>query len=138
MIIDRQTRARELREVIEAAAQTADEKTISEAPELCRTLKQDGSLVRSGTRINWNGTIKKAAVDLWDTEVNDPDHAPSLWADIAYRDGYRIIPETITVTTAFSKGEKGWWTDGKLYESKVDSNVYTPAQYADNWKKVTT
>lgn len=134
------TRARaiQLRAVIEQAAQTLDEKTISEAPELCRTLKQDGSLVRAGTRINWSGTIKKAAVDLWDTEANDPDHAPSLWADIAYRDGYRIIPETITVTTAFSKGEKGWWTDGKLYESKVDSNVYTPAQYADNWKKVTT
>ena len=134
------TRARaiQLRAVIEQAAQTIDEKTISEAPELCRTLKQDGSLVRAGTRINWNGTIKKAAVDIWDAEANDPDHAPSLWADIAYRDGYRIIPETITVTTAFSKGEKGWWTDGKLYESKVDSNVYTPAQYADNWKEIST
>ena len=134
------TRARaiQLRAVIEQAAQTLDEKTISEAPELCRTLKQDGSLVRAGTRINWNGTIKKAAVDLWGTEANDPDHAPSLWADIDYRDGYRIIPETITVTTAFSKGEKGWWTDGKLYESKVDSNVYTPAQYADNWKEIST
>lgn len=134
------TRARaiQLRAVIEQAAQTLDEKTISEAPEFCRSLKQDGSLVRAGTRINWNGTIKKAAVDLWDTEVNDPDHAPSLWADVAYRDGYRIIPETITVTTAFSKGEKGWWTDGKLYESKVDSNVYTPAQYAGNWKEIST
>ena len=134
------TRARaiQLRAVIEQAAQTLDEKTISEAPELCRNLKQDGSLVRAGTRINWNGTIKKSAVDIWDTEANDPDHAPSLWADIDYRDGYRIIPETITVTTAFSKGEKGWWTDGKLYESKVDSNVYTPAQYADNWKEIST
>ena len=134
------TRARaiQLRAIIEQAAQTLDEKTISEAPELCRTLKQDGSLVRAGTRINWNGTIKKAAVDLWDTKANDPDHAPSLWADIDYRDGYRTIPETITVTTAFSKGEKGWWTDGKLYESKVDSNVYTPAQYADNWKEIST
>ena len=121
------TRARaiQLRAVIEQAAQTLDEETISEAPELCRTLKQDGSLVRAGTRINWNGTIKKAAVDIWDTEVNDPDHAPSLWTDIAF-------------TTAFSKGEKGWWTDGKLYESKVDSNVYTPAQYADNWKEIST
>ena len=134
------TRARaiQLRAVIEQAAQTLDEKTISEAPELCRTLKQDGSLVRAGTRINWNGTIKKAAVDLWGTKANDPDHAPSLWSDIDYRDGCRIIPETITVTTAFSKGEKGWWTDGKLYESKVDSNVYTPAQYADNWKEIST
>lgn len=136
MIIDRQTRARELREVIEAAAQTADEKTISEAPELCRTLKQDGKLVSAGTRINWNGTIKKAGSDLWDTEANDPDHAPSLWADIAYRDGYRIIPETITVTTAFSKGEKGWWTDGKIYRAKANGTVWTPAQYPDAWEEM--
>ena len=130
--------AMKLREIVEPASMLLDDKTASEAPELCRRLKQDGKLISAGTRINWNGTIKKAAVDLWDTEANDPDHAPTLWADIAYRDGYRIIPETITVTTAFSKGEKGWWTDGKLYESKVDSNVYTPAQYADNWKEVTT
>ena len=130
--------AMKLREIVEQASMLLDDKTASEAPELCRRLKQDGKLISAGTRINWNGTIKKAAVDLWDTEANDPDHAPTLWADIAYRDGYRIIPETITVTTAFSKGEKGWWTDGKLYESKVDSNVYTPAQYADNWKEVTT
>ena len=130
--------AMKLREIVEQASMFLDDKTASEAPELCRRLKQDGKLISAGTRINWNGTIKKAGSDLWDTEANDPDHAPTLWADIAYRDGYRIIPETITVTTAFSKGEKGWWTDGKLYESKVDSNVYTPAQYADNWKEVTT
>ena len=135
MIIDRQTRARELREVIEAAAQTADEKTISEAPELCRSLKQDGSLVRAGTRINWNGTIKKAAVDLWDTAENSPDKAATLWETLDYKDGYRIIPSVITVTGAFAKGERGWW-NGKLYESKVGNNVYTPEQYADNWMEV--
>ncbi len=131
------TRARaiQLRAVIEQAAQTLDEKTISEAPELCRSLKQDGSLVRAGTRINWNGTIKKAAVDLWDTEVNDPDHAPTLWETIDYKDGYRIIPSVITVTGAFAKGERGWW-NGVLYESKVGNNVYTPEQYADNWTEV--
>ena len=135
MIIDRQTRARELRKVIEAAAQTADEKTISEAPELCRSLKQDGSLVRAGTRINWNGTIKKAAVDLWDTAENSPDKAATLWETLDYKDGYRIIPSVITVTGAFAKGERGWW-NGKLYESKVGNNVYTPEQYADNWMEV--
>lgn len=32
-----------------------------------------------------------------------------------------------------SKGEKGWLGD-ELYESMVDNNVYTPAQYPDNWR----
>lgn len=98
------------------------------------TLKQDGSLIKSGTRINHNGTIIKAAVDLWDTETNSPENAPTLWETLNYKDGYRIIPEVITVGTAFSKGELGWWND-ELYESLVDSNVYTPEQYAANWIK---
>lgn len=98
------------------------------------TLKQDGSLIKFGTRINYNGTIIRAAVDLYDTETNSPKNAPTLWETLNYKDGYRIIPEVITVGTAFSKGELGWWND-ELYESLVDSNVYTPDQYAPYWSK---
>ena len=100
-----------------------------------RMIQQDGSLVRTGTRICHNGEIKKAAVDLWDTADNSPDNAATLWETLDYKDGYRIIPEAITVTKAFSKGERGWWK-GKLYESAVDSNVYTPEQYAPYWQEV--
>lgn len=130
--------ALKLRAIVEQAVASLDDKTASEAPALFPRLKQDGSLVRAGTRICHNGEVKKAAVDLWDTAENSPDKATDLWETLDYKDGYRIIPETITATTAFSKGEKGWWTDGKLYESKVDSNVYTPAQYAGNWKEIST
>lgn len=125
-----------LRAIVEQAASTLDDKTASTAGMLFPKLKQDGALVKAGTRINWNGTLKRAAVDLWDTADNSPDSAPELWADIQYRNGYRIIPETITVTTAFAEGEYGWW-GGVLYKSKRNSNVYTPAQYADNWEAVT-
>ena len=125
-----------LRAIVEQAAASLDDKTASTAATLFPRLRQDGALVKSGTRINWNGTIKKAAVDLWDTADNSPDSAPELWADIQYRNGYRIIPDTITVTTAFAEGEYGWWGD-VLYKSKVNSNVYTPEQYAPNWEAVT-
>lgn len=124
-----------LKKLLRAFVASADDKTASYMPAMSPKLKQDGKLVRAGTRINWNGTVMKAAVDLWDTAENDPDHAPTLWAKIDYRDGYRIIPDTITVTTAFSEGEYGWWGD-TLYASKVNSNVYTPAQYAANWEVV--
>ena len=121
---------------MEQAAASLDDKTASTAGMLFPRLKQDGALVKAGTRINWNGTLKRAAVDLWDTPENNPDNAPNLWADIQYRNGYRIIPDTITVTTAFAEGEYGWWGD-VLYKSKVNSNVYTPEQYAPNWEAVT-
>lgn len=127
--------ARKLRAAMVTAAPALDDATASTAPDMFPRLKGDGSLIRAGTRINWNGTVKKAAADLWDTKENNPDNAPNLWANLNYRDGYRIIPSVITVTEAFSKGEKGWWGD-VLHISKVDSNVYTPAQYPDNWEVV--
>ena len=114
----------------EAATDAQASLTVSVYP----TLKQDGSLIKSGTRINHNGMIIRAAVDLYDTEINSPENAPTLWEALNYKEGYRTIPEVITVGTAFSKGELGWWND-ELYESLVDSNVYTPDQYAPNWSK---
>lgn len=124
-----------LHSVIDAGRRLVDDKTASIAPELYNELIGDGSLISHGTRINWNGTLKKATVDLWDTKENNPDNAPTLWADIQYRAGHRIIPDVITVTLKFSEGETGWWGD-VLYRSKVDANVYTPAVYPDNWEVV--
>lgn len=131
----RKDKAARLHAVIAAGRALVDDKTASVAPELFGRLKEDGSLVEHGTRINWNGTLKRAAVDLWDTTENNPDNAPALWEDILYRAGYRIIPGVITVGLAFSKDELGWWGD-VLYRSKVDSNVYTPEQYPPNWEQV--
>lgn len=128
-------RAKELRAIIEAATAELDDKTASGGAELLPTLSGDGSLVKAGTRINWKGALKRAAVDLWDTAENTPDAAPTLWEDIAYRDGIRIIPETITAGLAFANGELGYWGDS-IYKSKLDSNVWTPAQYPDGWELV--
>lgn len=124
-----------LRAAILQAAPNLDDAIASTAPSMFPQLKQDGALIAAGTRINWNGAIKKAAVDLWDTAENNPDNAPTLWADLDYRDGIRIIPETITVAKAFAKDELGWWGD-VIYRSKVDANIYTPEEYAGNWEIV--
>ena len=122
-----------LRAIIETAAASLDDKTASTAPTLFPRLRQDGSLIKTGTRINYNGSIKRAAVDLWDTVDNSPDNAPTLWEDILYRDGYRIIPDVITAGTAFALDELGWWGD-KLYKSLLSANVYTPEQYPNGWE----
>ena len=124
-----------LRGIVEQAAQSLDDKTASEAPALFQRMQYDSSFIKAGTRINWFGVLKQATVDLWDTESSNPDNAPVLWQDIAYKKGIRIIPNTITVTEAFTKGERGWWHD-EVYESLVDANVYTPAQYPSGWAVV--
>ena len=123
-----------LRSIVEQAAESLDDRTASTAPTLLRKLKQDGKLVSAGTRINWVGVIKRAAVDLWDTADSTPDAAPTLWEDIDYRDGYRVIPSVITAGTAFALDELGWW-GGKLYKSLLAANVYTPEQYPAGWEE---
>ena len=127
--------ALKLRSIIEQAVASLPDKEASEAATLFPRLKQDNSLVSAGTRINWNSTVKRAAVDLWDTEANNPDNAPALWEDLAYREGYRIIPSTITAGTAFALDECGWWADA-LYKSLMSANVYTPDQYPAGGEKV--
>ena len=121
-----------LRAILEEAAASMDDKTVSEAAMLLPSLRQDGSLVKAGTRVNWGGTVKRAAVDLWDTAGNTPDAAPALWEDIDYRQGIRVIPAVITAGTAFSKGEQGLWGD-RLYTSNQDGNVWTPEAYPAGW-----
>ena len=125
-----------LRAIVEQAAASLDDQTASAGAALFPRLKQDGALVKAGTRINWNGTLKRASVDLWDTESNNPDNAPALWEDIAYRDGFRVIPQTITAGTAFALDECGWWGD-TLYRSTISNNVWTPEQHPAGWEAVT-
>ena len=128
-----ETQARAIRQILVNGSASLTDAAVSMAPECLDRMTYDGSLIKHGTRINWGGEIKRAAVDLYDREDQDPAHAPTLWEAVMYRLGYRIIPETITVGLAFSEGEIGWWGD-KLYRSKVNNNVYTPAQYPDNWE----
>lgn len=122
-----------MRAAMERASESLDDQTVSTAPAMLRRLKQDGKLVSAGTRINWVGTVKRAAVDLWDTIENTPDASPTLWEGIDYKDGIRIIPATITAGTAFALDELGWW-QGKVYKSLLAANVYTPEQYPAGWK----
>ena len=85
-------RARELRAMIEKAAGAGlDDKDGSTAVELYPALTGGGALVKSGTRINWKGLLKRAAVDLWDTAENTPEALPGIIESLL-ADGYTIVP----------------------------------------------
>lgn len=125
------------RKQIEAAAINLDDKGASMSVDFYSDMVYNGELIKAGTRINHGGVLFKAAVDLWDREENAPENAPTLWEEIQYHNGVRIIPEVITVTTAFVLGELGYWkADGKTYKSLIDANVYTPAAYPRGWEVV--
>ena len=125
--------AMKLRAIVEQAAASLDDKTASEGVRLFPRLKYDGSLVRQGTRFNHGGRIKRARVDLWDTEANSPDNAPTLWEDIEYREGIRIAPDVFTSTNAASYGELLWFGDN-VFRSLKDGNTHTPIQAPEVWE----
>lgn len=123
------------RRMIEQSAAGLSDKDVSNAPEMLPRMRYKGAAIEAGTRINWNGKVKSAAVTLWDREENSPDNAPNLWKDVNYVSGIRVIPEEISVTEAFSKSEEGIDSEGVVWISLYDNNVYTPAQYAANWER---
>lgn len=124
------------RESMDKAGTYLSDAQASTVPTIYPELKYNGTLVKAGTRIFWNGGLKRAAVDLWDVVDNNPVNAPTLWEDVMYKDGIRIIPTHITAGLAFSKGEQGWWGN-LVYVSLVNDNVYTPEEYSPNWELVT-
>lgn len=130
--------AERIRAQVEAGAAALPDAEASIEPSLTRKMRYDGSLIKAGTRIDWGGVLKRAAVDLWDTEENNPDNAPDLWEDVLYRDGIRVIPAVITAGLAFSYDELGWWGD-VLMRSILPgekTNVYTPDQYPAAWEEL--
>lgn len=131
-------KAKKIRALVVKGSVALSDAEVSTAPEVLRVLAKDGSLVKAGERINWNGDVKRAKVALWDTAVNAPDAAPDLWDDIEYKDGIRKIPVTdsgiFDATLAFSEGEEGYSTvDELVYVSRVNGNVYTPQLVPGNW-----
>lgn len=122
------------REVMDKAGAMLTDAQASTVTTLYSGMKYNGELIKSGTRIQWGGVLKRAAVDLWAREENNPDNAPDLWEDVLYREGYRIIPQVITAGLAFSYGEIGWWGD-TLYRSILEvPNTYTPEQHPAGWE----
>ncbi len=126
--------ARKLRKAMDEAGGMLDDRQASAVPALYPGMRYTGGLIKAGTRIRWNGTLRRAAVDLWDVEENSPHSAPALWETLSYQNGFRIIPDVITAGTAFQKGECGW-REGFVYESLIDANVWTPESYPAGWQR---
>lgn len=71
-----------VRGAIEMAVQSLDSDIASSVVSLFPTLKKDGSLIDAGTKIQWNGKIIRAMVDLWDRDDHSPENAPTLWEGV--------------------------------------------------------
>lgn len=71
-----------------------------------------------------------------------PDATPALWIEIAppvTEDGEEIVPDFVQPTgahDAYKTGDRVLF-DGKIYESTIDANTWSPSDYPQGWKEVT-
>lgn len=130
--------ARRYRKVIEKGIAKLGIDEIGGGVELNPMWREDDvSVINAGTRIQWNGAVKIALVDVVCTAANRPSDALEglVWATATFRDGYRVIPTTMITATMFHKDGIGWWQD-KKYKSLIDNNSWNPTDYPAGWEEV--
>lgn len=128
--------AEKFREIITAhSADFSDEEAV-QAPHLFPAWSGGGTAYAVGDRVQYNGVAYKCLQGHTSQVTWTPTEAPSLWAKILIPDP-EVIPdwEQPDSTNAYMTGDKVRF-EGKVYESLIDNNVWSPAAYPAGWKEV--
>lgn len=91
----------------------------------------------AGQRVQYDGTLYRCLQAHTALADWTPTAAPSLWAKVLIPDA-NVIPdwEQPDSTNGYSKGDRVRF-EGKIYESLIDNNVWSPAAYPAGWAEVT-
>ena len=102
---------------------------------------QAGKAYVVGDRVLYLGVLYKVLQAHTSQAGWEPDIAPSLFAKnliVKDEDGEQIdIPEWVQPdsTNPYMTGDKVMF-EGKVYESLIDNNVWSPSAYPQGWKEV--
>ena len=127
--------ARRLRPLIEKAAQSLDDAAALEAVLLFPEW-QTNTAYTAGQKVRYAGILYAVLQAHTSQDGWEPDAAPSLFARVLIPDP-DVIPdwEQPDSTNAYMTGDKVRF-DGKVYESLIDNNVWSPAAYPAGWQEV--
>ena len=129
--------ARKLRPYIEKAAISLDDTDALEASNLFpnwNANKEDAYQV--GDRVRYQGILYKCLQIHIPQENWTPLNAASLWTKVLIPDP-NIIPEweQPSSTNAYMIGDKVSF-NGKIYESVIDNNIWSPEAYPAGWHEI--
>lgn len=106
-------------------------------PDIFPTWSGDSKEYKKGERLNYNGTLYKVLQDHTSQSTWTPTDAPSLFAKVlTSTDGTIPEWEQPDSTNGYMKGDKVQF-EGKIYESTIDNNVWSPTAYPQGWKEIT-
>lgn len=131
-------KARTLRKLIEQAAASLSDEDALTGVELFPRWNENGISYAVGDRVLYNGTLYKCLQAHTSQATWTPTDAPSLWTKVLIPDP-EVIPdwEQPESTNGYIKGDKVRY-NGKVYESLIDNNVWSPEAYPAGWSEVTS
>lgn len=88
-----------------------------------------------GDKVLYNDVLYKALQNHTSQEGWTPTSAPSLFAKVLTSEGEILDWEQPDSTNPYMKGDKVKF-NGKIYESVIDNNVWSPEAYPQGWKEV--
>lgn len=128
--------ARKLRPIIEQAVQNLTEETALDAVDLFPAWKENQSY-SAGQKIRYAGVLYSVLQDHVSQSDWTPTTASSLFAKVLIPDPNVVSDwEQPDSTNPYSKGDRVRF-EGKIYESLIDGNVWSPSTYPAGWKEVT-
>lgn len=86
-------------------------------------------------KVLYDGVLYKVLQNYTSQEGWTPTSAPSLFAKVLTSEGEILDWEQPSSTNPYMKGDKVKF-NGKIYESVIDNNVWSPEAYPQGWKEV--
>ena len=96
-----------------------------------------GKQYKTGDRVQYNGVLYKVLQDHTSQSTWMPVDAPSLFAKVlTSATGEPQEWQQPDSTNAYKIGDRVIY-NGKVYESTIDNNVWSPADYPAGWREIT-
>ena len=129
-------RAKMLRGTMEELATNLDDNAATENIELFPTWNGSGTQYIVNQRLRYNGVLFRVLQAHTSQPDWTPENASSLFARVLPgQDGVSIGEwEQPDSTNPYMIGDKVVF-NGKIYESTIDNNVWSPAAYPAGWKE---
>lgn len=105
-------------------------------PEVFPVWSANNVQYKKDDRVTYNGVLYKVLTAHTSQENWKPDVAPSLFVKVLVQEGEILDWEQPSAGNAYMKGDKVRY-NGKVYESLIDNNVWSPEGYPAGWLEIT-
>lgn len=133
----RREHAYKLRELMHKAAVSLADEDALEAVELFPAWTV-GKAYAADERIRYGEKLYRCVQAHTSQADWTPDATPALWTEVAKPGEIPVWKQPTGAQDAYNKGDRVWYPtkDTTVYESAIDSNVWSPADYPQGWMEV--